>query len=247
MTRTLRRSGAAFIALLPACAAQASGAMNFCVDQGNPLYHIDRIVADAVAHHAGATVKFTVFDSSSKADEMKAQQPKFFVGLAARCDFIMGFPVEAGYPTLPKGLRSSVPYAVTGYVLAARGVTAPHFSSLAANTKVGTSYLSVPSTWFEDSKLAEHVYSTPARLYAALADKRVDAALIWQPWLVRELAAKPAAIASQPLKQPHAVWNVVALYKPDHADAKQFDAGIAALNKSGRLAKMIRPYAVPHS
>lgn len=235
--------------LLTASAAQASGTTTFCLDQANPSYATDRAVATAASHVDHLTPRFVVIDTSDKNDAMKARKPEFFAHLATRCDLVMGFPVDAGAPTLPDGVTASAAYARTGFVLAARGKTAPSFADLAPKTRVGTSYLTVPTTWFAEghgTTLSEQEYSTPGTLYAALAQGRIDAALIWQPWLARHLAAHPADIAERRVSMPNADWNLVALYRQDnHAAAARFDREIKALSRSGRLARLIAPFRVP--
>lgn len=235
-------------AALPATAAGASP--SFCIDKGNPFFAIDRAVATAVAHADHTTPRFTVIDTRVGADSLNAQTSAFFARLASKCDLVMGFPVETGYPTVPEGVKATTPYAATGFVLAAPGRVAPSFASLAPHTTVGVTYLTVPSTYFDHghgATLASHQYSSPAALYHALEAKQVAVALMWQPWLVRELAQSHAAIAQHQLHLPHARWRVVALYRPDHAaEAVRFDAAIHRMTTNGRLASLIAPYQLPH-
>jgi hypothetical protein len=229
---------------------KATSAPSFCLDHANPAYATDRAVAVAASRIDHLTPRFVVLDTSDSHDAMAARKPAFFARLAARCDLVMGFPVDAAAPTLPAGVTASAPYARTGFVLAARGATAPEFAALPPHARVGTSYLTVPTTWFTDghgATLDEHEYSTPADLYHALASGAVDAALIWQPWLVRHLAAHPAGIAERTVSMPNAAWNLVALYRPEHrAAAARFDREIRGLARSGRLAPLIAPFRLPH-
>lgn len=231
-------------------AARLTSAPRFCLDHANPAYATDRAVAVAASRIDHLTPRFVVIDTSDSHDAMAARKPEFFAHLAARCDLVMGFPVDAAAPTLPAGVTASAPYARTGFVLAARGDTAPEFAALPPHARVGTSYLTVPTTWFTDghgATLDEHEYSTPADLYHALASGAVDAALIWQPWLVRHLAAHPADIAQRTVSMPNAAWSLVALYRPDHrAAAARFEHEIDVLARSGRLAHLIAPFRLPH-
>lgn len=233
---------------MPAVASAASP--DFCIDKGNPFFEIDRAVATAVAKADHTMPKFTVIDTRVGADSLNAQKSAFFAKLAAKCDLVMGFPVETGYPTVPKGVKATTPYAATGFVLAATGSVAPSFASLAPHTTVGVTYLTVPSTYFDHghgASLESHQYSSPDSLYRALEQRKVAVALMWQPWLVRELATSHAQVAQHTLRLPHAQWSVVALYRASRAaEAARFDKAIHHLAATGRLASLIAPYKLAH-
>ncbi|MGC9269520.1 hypothetical protein [Acidiphilium sp.] len=239
---------AALLSPVMACAATGP---SVCLDQANPFYHIDRAVALAVGSIDHVTPRFITIDTRDGSDALNAQKPKFFARLASRCDLVMGFPVETGYPTLPEGVKATQPYAATGFVIAALGSAPGNFATLPPKSTVGVTYLTVPTTYFgsgHGTVLAEHQYSSPAAELAALQSHEIDAALIWQPWLNQHLAAHPAAISQRLLTQPHAKWSMVALYRPtpaSHRVAVQFDRAIRQLTTSGRLQRLIAPYNLP--
>jgi len=107
----------------------------------------------------------------------------------------------------------------------------------------------VTSTYFTEANMShEYVYYSNDELYGALLDGEVNAALIWQPWLDRQLAAHPEKLHVAALEMPHAAWNMVALYP--QADSKglavrDFNAGLAALSADGKLNALDQPYDVP--
>jgi ABC-type amino acid transport substrate-binding protein len=248
LRRGLVWSGVAMVmATLTASASAAT--TSFCIDKGNPFFTIDHAVATAVAHAEHTSAHFTVIDTRVGADALNAQKGIFFAKLATRCDLVMGFPVETGYPTVPAGVMATNPYAATGFVLAAPGSTAPSFASLAPHTKVGITYLTVPSTYFDHghgATLEAHEYSTPGSLYRALEAKDVAVALMWQPWLVNHLAHTHARVAQHALSLPHAQWQIVALYSAAHAAAgKSFDHALQHLVAHRQLASLVAPYLVP--
>ncbi|MCF3948707.1 hypothetical protein AiwAL_14865 [Acidiphilium sp. AL] len=251
-SRPRKRPGHFFVALtltLAAFTAPAAAArLSFCLDKANPLFPIDRAVATAVAQADHAAPRFVVIDTRDGSDTLDARKPAFFAKLATRCDLVMGFPVEAGDPTLPRGVKATLAYAATGFVLANIGTKALSFAGLPAKTRVGVAYLTVPTTYFgtgHGAALTEYQYSSPASLYRALASHKINAALIWQPWLERHLAAASAKIAQHQPNLPHARWDIVALYRSAaSAEAVRFNSAIGRLGPR-HLAALIAPYRLP--
>lgn len=259
-TRPLRRPGFPGLAALALCllasggvaiAHAASGGLSVCIDRANPFQRIDRTLAEAVGRLTGTTPRFVDIDTRDGTDALNAKHPRFFARLTeTRCDLVMGFPVETGAPFLPPGVMATHPYAKTGFVIA--GFKAPpSFGELPAGSKIGVVYLTVPTTYFgagHGASLAEHEYSTPAHVLAALGRHEVDYALLWQPLLEQALSAHPAPIRQRPLEQPHAAWSIVALYAPTPAGrrgARRFDKAIRDLVRTGTLATLIAPYHTP--
>jgi ABC-type amino acid transport substrate-binding protein len=161
----------------------------------------------------------------------------------------MGFPVEAHFLNLPDGMGATRPYADTGFVTASTGAAIPSFGRMVESQKVGVVFLTVASTYFTAQTMAaEHVYYTNDDLYGALLSGEINSALIWQPWLEKELAAHPRRLAVAKLDMPHADWNIVALY-PQAGGAggavNEFNAGLSALAANGRLGEIVAPYKIP--
>jgi hypothetical protein len=239
---------AAALAATPALA----GTITFCVDKANPMFSVDQAVAKASAAAAKDDAAFVVRDSSTDDEDQDSgvDQAKFLKKLAKHCDLIMDFPVEAGEPgDLPDGMAVSVPYVRTGFVAASDRTLVKSFAAMTRDGKVGVVMLTPASTYFTEANVsAEQVFDTNGDLYAALRQGQVNVALLWQPWLVNELAARPAPLNTEFLAMPHTVWNVVALYPQmaGRSDAVSgFDNGIRALERGGRLAAVIAPFGVP--
>jgi len=236
--------------LCAAAPARADG-MRFCVDRANPLFAVDEAVARAAAAERNEAAILVVRDSSTDDEDEDSgrDQQRFFAKLSKSCDLIMGFPVEANYENLPDGMGATRPYADTGFVTVSTGAAIPSFERMVASEKIGVVFLTVASTYFtERTMAAEHVYYTNDDLYGALLSGEVNSALIWQPWLVRELAAHPRTLAVAKLDMPHADWKIVALYPRDRADGgavNKFNAGLSALAANGRLREIVRPYKIP--
>jgi ABC-type amino acid transport substrate-binding protein len=241
--------------LVALCAASlpAKADIRFCVDKANSMFGIDQAVANAAAAASGQKAVFYVHDSSQDDpdDDSAYKEKKYFTKLESKCDLIMGFPVEAKIQNLPDGMAASLPYARTGFV--AVTTTAPNvaFTSMVARQKIGVLLLSVASTYFtEQTMRAEHIYDTNDDLFAALNNHEVDVALIWQPWLVQELALTKQEVNSVPLQMPHAVWNMVALYPQSGQSSqavKDFNAGVAAMAANGKLSQAVAPFDVPNT
>ena len=226
--------------------ARAEG-IRFCVDQANPMF----AVAQAAAAVRNDTAILVVRDSSKddKDEDSGRDQQRFFAKLSKSCDLIMGFPVEANDQNVPDGMGASRPYASTGFVTVSTAAEIPSFARMVSSEKVGVVFLTVASTYFTAQTMsAEHVYYTNHDLYGALLSGEINSALIWQPWLVNELAAHPRKLNVAKLDMPHAGWNIVALYP--HAAAhggavKRFNQALTTLAASGRLSEIVTPYKIP--
>jgi hypothetical protein len=236
--------------LLLASPARAA-TISFCVDQANPMMAVDEAVAAQAVAAEHDQAAFVVRDSSkddADNDSGNAQE-KFFARLSKRCDLILGFPVEARHLNLPDGMLASVPYVRTGFVAAATGPLAPDFAAMARSGRVGVVFLTPAETYFDEKTIAaEQVFYSNDDLYGALLAGGVNEALIWQPWLVRQLAAHPAAVKTAFLAMPHTLWNIVGLYPRrggNAASVRAFDAGIAKLRRGGKLRAAVQPYEIP--
>jgi polar amino acid transport system substrate-binding protein len=80
---------------------------------------------------------------------------------------------------------------------------------------------------------------------AALEQGKVQAAMLWRPYVASRLAdAAGKRLRYAALAEPHASWNLVALHAPGSGEiAAQFAQGIAQLRASGELQKLVQPYA----
>jgi len=227
------------------CASPAH-AVSFCVVRANPMFTVDEAVAEAAVPGA----KFVVRDSATDDEDQDSgiSQQKFFAKLARQCDLIMDFPVEAGYPAAPDGMAASLPYARTGFVAASTATVAKDFHAMTQAGKVGVVFLTPASTYFTAANVAaEEVFYTNDDLYTALLGGEIRGAVIWQPWLVHQLAAHPRAVNSAFLPMPHTIWNVEAIYPAGASTAAvtAFNAGVKTLAANGRLAGLIAPYQIP--
>lgn len=256
--RPLRRPGLIAHVLAVACLVlggvattqAAAPGISVCIDRANPFRDIDRTLIDAIGRLHSPQPRIVSIDTRDGSAGLNARRPNFFVDLTKRCNLVMGFPVESGHPFLPKGLKATAPYARTGFVIAGYK-RPPAFKDLAPLTRVGTVYLTVPTTYFgkpPGAGLQEHEYSTPASLLAALERHEISYALMWQPWLDHALATHPAPILQRRLDTPHADWSIVALYAPNAAGrraARRFNKGIVRLAQDRRLARIVNPYQTP--
>lgn len=234
-------------------AAQAApvGTIKFCLDRADPMFNVAEAVANAAAAQQGMAAVLVLRDSSKDDQDSDSAfgQNKFFAKLSKTCDLIMGFPVEAAYLNLPDGMAATLPYAATGFVTATTDTKIASFPAMARTAKLGVVTLTVTSTYFTEADMShEIVYYSNDELYGALLDGEVNAALIWQPWLDRELAAHPQKLHVAALEMPHAAWNMVALYPQSESQGpavRGFNAGLAALSADGKLEALVQPYGVP--
>jgi mono/diheme cytochrome c family protein len=217
--------------LAPFAAHAAPQALRVCVDHASATESRDTAVAQRVAQQAGLSLAVVGFDSSD--DEVSAKQ--FRTLLKEKCDLVMGYPMEVGDSTLPPGLLATKPYAQTGFVLVtAPGVTARRLADFPADTEVAVTFETPPTLYFVDhSNISADIHTTEAGTMAAVATGAAHAAMLWQPTVEAYKAAHPdaAKLAVTPLDEPHARFNVVALYLPQGShQADTFNASKISLN-----------------
>ena len=227
--------------------AAVAGELSVCIDESSPTAAMEQQLASAVARQEGNTLKVHPFDSSAGGDD--GFSPKEFGKLARQsCDLVLGFPVDADANAVPSGLQDTTPYGHTGFVLVtARSSKATTLDSLPGNSKVAVTYLTTPNLYFADHpNLQADVHRNDADALKALRAGAVNAAMLWQPSVVRYLSKQHEArrFSYHELREPHAQFDLVALYDGDHAAAAAaFEHAITALTARGELAKVLAPYA----
>lgn len=232
--------------------AEAQPALKACVDSANPSARVDAAIARAAVQSQGRALEEVAFVGHGKEADDGFPVGKFARLAANDCALILGFPVDAGDPHLPPGVEATSAYASTGFVLVARGKPVA-LDALRAGSEVGIAQV---DTWagllFQaHPNLAMHVYADDAEMLDDLAQRKLAAALTWQPFLQAWEARSPraaAALRSTLLDGRHMRWNLVALYAPaSRAEAATFEKGLDALRADGRLDSLVKPYfaAVP--
>ncbi|BBD79044.1 hypothetical protein ALSL_0373 [Aerosticca soli] len=206
---------------------------------------MDRRLAEAVAQHEGAVLNLHYFDGSGDDDGFDMGD---FVKLAAHCDLVLGFPVDADARSVPSGLRMTEPYGHTGFVLVTpHGRAHGSLAQLPPGTRVAVTYQTIPNLYFADHPgLQADVELSDTASLQALQTGKVDAAMLWQPTVASYLAAHDLArrYDVHELNEPHARFNLVALYDEAHAaEARRFELAVAKMAASGELARTLAPYA----
>jgi len=205
-------------------AAHASD-LRVCVDDSTATVSRDKAVAAKVAKSAGMGLSVVGFDGGGD-DGVTAKT--FSKLLSTKCDLLMGYPVDLTGGVVPPGLLATKPYAQTGFVLVtAAGDQARTLADLAPGTEVAVTYETAPNLYFPDhSNILPDVHTTEEETMQTIAKGLVKAAMIWQP-TVESYQAQPGAakLAVHPLDEPHARYNVVALYLPKaQPQAETFNA-----------------------
>jgi ABC-type amino acid transport substrate-binding protein len=212
------------------------------LDSSSPSYSVDRRIVASLAKY-GDPLNAFVFDGSTGVSD------RFFAYLSrTKCGIIMGFPVDLTDPDPPDGLAFTKPYLTTAYVFVAKGAlrqatlrpgmtiavgmaTAPHFYLAGAFGKI--------------PNYTADTFQTQEQVLGALLTGRADAAMVWEPSLVRYESAHPAARALHvtPLVIQHARWHIAALYlESDPAQARKFERALERLQRSGQLETIVKPY-----
>lgn len=226
-------------------ASAAPGKMVFCVDRANPSASMDTAVARAASAAVGYQARIDHFDTAKYGDNGAPRD--LFLKLVRRCNLVMGFPSETGSSLVPQGLNETAGYLPTGFVLVERGKRPPAFKQLPAGTQVGVTYLTAPNTYFTHSAdVTSQVYSTSLKTVDALVKGAVQAAIVWQPYLLSYEKRHPKAnLHWRQLQMPHAHWQLVALYRADGKGDKEaalFERGVKKLDGNGELPRMIKSY-----
>ncbi len=236
------------LALVAGGTGAAQAAVSVCVDSSSPTATMDKAIAAAVAQQQKTT--FTVHEFDGNGDDEEGFDLKEFNAMASKdCQLVLGFPVDASASGLPEGLKATAAYGRTGFVLVTPIAAPSHaLSALPEGSQVAVTYQTTPNLYFVDyPKLQADVHLTNDDAIAALEQKKVGAAMLWRPSVVGYLAQhhEEKQFDYAELDEPHARWNLVALYDPTNAAAAQaFDASIKALQASGALGKLLDPYAV---
>jgi mono/diheme cytochrome c family protein len=217
-----------------------------CVDKSSPAAAMDARLAQAVGRAEGKPVAIVWFDGGSDGDD--GLSPRKLLKLAGGCDLMLGFPVDAQSDYVPEGFSITRPYAQTGFALVTRRRGLDSLDRLPAGSNVAVTYMTAPNLYFSDHpRLTAQVFRTDDESLRALKHGQVSAAMLWQPYLAKHLdqgVHSPWHVSA--LNEPHARWNLVALYRSAaQAAAQQFEQGIEQLQRSGRLEKLVRPYAEP--
>ncbi|HEY0198397.1 MAG TPA: c-type cytochrome [Rhodanobacter sp.] len=235
------------MAALLACSSAASAAeFSVCIDKSSPTAPMDTALAHAVATQEGSTLKIRLFDGNGDDDGFDLKE---FNKLAKTdCSLVLGFPIDADAHDVPAGLQATTPYGHTGFVLVTpKASKASTLDQLPRHSDVAVTYQTTPNLYFVDHPgVQADVHMTDTDTLKALEHHAVSAAMVWQPTVVRYLASRheAARFAYHELDEPHAQFNLVALYDGDHAAAAEtFDKAIAALADSGRLSTVLAPYA----
>ncbi|AND70674.1 hypothetical protein ATSB10_32200 [Dyella thiooxydans] len=224
----------------------AAADLSVCIDSSSPTAAMDTRLAQAVAQHEHAMLQIHRFDGSG--DDGGFDLDHFNKLAGHSCDLVLGFPIDADAHGAPPGLKASTPYGHTGFVLVTPpGSHVATLDQLAAGSNVAVTYQTTPNLYFIDHRqLVADVRLSDEDSLRALARHQVPAAMLWEPTVRRYLAGAGAHSGLQihPLHEPHANFNLVALYDARHQPAADaFEQAITAIQASGRLAELLAPYA----
>lgn len=222
--------------------------LSVCVDKTSPTAAMDISLAQAIATQEGSTLALHQFDGSGGGDDDGFSLKEFNKLAKASCALVLGFPIDADAKNVPPGLLATTPYGHTGFVLVTpKGSKATTLDELPKDSDVAVTYQTTPNLYFvTHPRVNADIHLTDADSLSALETGKVHAAMLWQPTVVRYLADKHESerFNYHALGERHAQFNLVALYDKEHAAAAQaFQGAISALQASGKLAKLLAPYA----
>ena len=228
--------------------AEAAPVLNVCVDHANPTSAMDARVARAVAKTQGYAVQLIPFVGYGKGGD--GLPPSRFAKMAqSECQLVMGFPVDASDPKLPPNVEATSAYASTGFVLVVRrgNSNSGLLSELPTGSEVGIAHLDTYAglLYSAHPNIVMHVYPKDSLMLPDLQAKHIVAALAWQPSIELYASRHPTqpSLNVRILPGKHMLWNLVALYVPQYQSAAElFDQGLEALQSTGQLQRLIKPY-----
>jgi len=240
-------SGLAMVAAVLWHGGALAAPITACVDQASPAAGMDRSLAQAVGQQARREIRVQTFDGSGD-EESGFGLDNFATLLAGGCDLVLGFPIDAStdHDALPASIHKTEPYARTGFVLVLpKAHGASTLDTMPDGTSVAVTYQTMPNLYFaQHPNLRADVRANDAESVSALEDGSVAAAMLWRPTVAHYLAAHDDAdnFVYFELDDPHARWNLVALYTADEV-GRGFNSAIRGLRESGALAAVLEPYA----
>ena len=222
-------------------AAHAGEKLSVCIDSASNSAARDERVAAAVAKSEGVELAVEHFDGADDDDGVSAKEFKALLG--ERCALLMGYPIDQTDGFTPPGLMTTKPYDQTGFVLVEpAGAAAKTLADLPKGTSVAVTFETAPNLYFlQHPNVSPDVHGTDAETLQTLVDGHVKAAMVWQSTVQTYLAKSPGKLDVYPLAEPHARWNVVALYSARaSAEAERFNAEITAMHHAD-VQPMITP------
>ena len=180
-------------------------------------------MAERVAKQAGLTLSVTPFDGGG--DDEGFTTKKFRQLLTSQCALVMGYPVDTVGGAVPPGLLATKPYAQTGFVLVtAPGETARTLADLAPGTEVAVTYQTAPNLYFPDhGNIQPDVHTSDSDTMQAVAKgigQSCDDLAAHRGGLP-EAQPGSARLGVFPLQEPHARYDVVALYLPQSSHSRR--------------------------
>ncbi len=236
-------STALFAAVLLHRGAEAAE-LKVCIDKSSPAAPMDVNVAKAVGRLQGDTTRIVWFNGQGDGDDGMSPR-KFHKLTGSECQLLLGFPVDAQDAVVPEGVHATQPYARTGFVLVTRKHAVSSLKQLPKDSVVAVTYMTSPNLYFASyPELSPLVFTNDAESLHALDHGQVAAAMLWRPSIAHRLRGAAGALTMSALSEPHASWNLVALYG-DAAQpaALRFERSIEQLRQSGALKKLLQPYA----
>jgi len=224
-------------AVLSMHGAAGAKTLSVCIDSASPTQARDQHVAEAVARQEAAELSVYHFDGSGDDEGLNARQ--FAKLVAGKCDLVLGFPLDVTHGALPGDMQATAPYDQTGFVLVVtRPAVARGLADLPPGSDVAVTYMTAPNLFFADHpNVQADIERTDKETLQSLLDGHVKAAMLWQATLQQFIAGHPGArLDYRLLQEPHARWNIVALYGPAGARAAaEFDRAVASLKAAGAL------------
>ena len=216
-------------------AARAADKLSVCIDTSSNTAARDQSVAETVAKSEGVPLAVEHFSSGDDDDGVSVKEFKKLLG--ERCDLLMGYPVDLTDGFTPPGIMETKPYDQTGFVLVVPAESpAKNLADLPKGTQVAVTFQTAPNLYFlQHPNVVPDVHTTDTDTLKAVVDGTVKAAMVWQP-TVQSYLVKSATktLTYYPLAEPHARWNVVALYTERAADqAERFNAQVAVMRQPG--------------
>ncbi|MGD9739108.1 MAG: substrate-binding periplasmic protein [Bauldia sp.] len=176
--------------------------ITFCVNSGSLLAPFERELAAEIA--SALLLEYEIFEVVTEPPtapydfRLMLDDVSIFRLLARSCDAIMGYTLLTNYPDW---IRPGPVYLTTEAVLVARSGEFGTFGELPPTSTIGTRTMSLSDNYLtaylrtlpESRRPGRNTYLTNLQIMERLADRSVDAALVWAPALYAYEAAHDAA------------------------------------------------------
>lgn len=231
-----------------------------CFDPANPPFSaendahggIDLQVAEGIARQLSRRLSPQWIQVPNRGGMDKALKQSL---LAGKCDAFFGVPLgdDTNAELGQRGMAVSSAYVQGRYLLMAEPRRASDGTRVLRNaSRVGALTATPADLYLHKEGLKRIPYGSNKELLAALANREIDAALVWSPAIARARAdgtviAPEMVVAAQPADPLLMTRFVIVTRQGDAQLRNDIDSAIAGMRSSGELAAIMERHGLPRA